>query len=236
MREPSYESSPSDHHLQAQILETLFTASQPVAFGMLKPDTIDNSLFAYHLQKLTRRGLVTKQPHGYILTTTGTRWVNFTNPSRMRPRRIPRLLIQLIIVSPDHQYVLISQRNGAASHHLAPYLLPSGFALYDTPLHEAALHLLHTFTPQSTELRFVGTLEYIHHYPDGYVHHVVAPTFCGTLTRDAPLTMDHYTPRWVSVTDILAANSPYGMTIRRALRYWLGELDSSDITTVEHLQ
>lgn len=62
-----------DHHLQRTIVHKL--AFTPGArFSELKPDTIDNKLFTYHLKKAIHEGLVIKSDDGtYTLTPEGRR-------------------------------------------------------------------------------------------------------------------------------------------------------------------
>lgn len=62
-----------DHHLQRSIVYKLaFTPS--ARFTELKPDTVDNKLFTYHLKKVVQEGLVIKSEDGvYTLTSEGRR-------------------------------------------------------------------------------------------------------------------------------------------------------------------
>lgn len=62
-----------DHHLQRTIVDTL--AYRPAArFSELKPDSVDNKLFNYHLHKVIVEGYVYKTPDGlYSLTQEGRR-------------------------------------------------------------------------------------------------------------------------------------------------------------------
>lgn len=60
-----------DHHLQRRIVYRLALTSS-LRFSQLKPDTIENKLFTYHLKKVVSAGLVTKQEDGtYALTPEG---------------------------------------------------------------------------------------------------------------------------------------------------------------------
>lgn len=59
------------HHIQKAILYSL-SFSDAVRFSDLKPDTLENKLFDYHLKQLMRDKLVTKTDDGkYKLTTEG---------------------------------------------------------------------------------------------------------------------------------------------------------------------
>jgi DNA-binding HxlR family transcriptional regulator len=62
-----------DHHLQRSIVYRL-ALSHELRFSELKPDTIDNKLFTYHLHKVEQAGLVAKNDDGlYSLTPEGRR-------------------------------------------------------------------------------------------------------------------------------------------------------------------
>ena len=62
-----------EHHLQRSIVYRL-ALSHEVRFSDLKPDTVENKLFTYHLKKVMAAGLVTKGKDGlYSLTPEGRR-------------------------------------------------------------------------------------------------------------------------------------------------------------------
>ncbi len=62
-----------DHHLQRSIVYRL-ALSHELKFSELKPDTIDNKLFTYHLHKVEKAGYVSKNEDGlYSLTPEGRR-------------------------------------------------------------------------------------------------------------------------------------------------------------------
>ena len=62
-----------DHHLQRSIVYRL-AFSSGLRFSELKPDTVENKLFDYHLKKVLAAGYVMKDGAGlYILTPEGRR-------------------------------------------------------------------------------------------------------------------------------------------------------------------
>lgn len=62
-----------DHHVQRGIVYRL-ALEDNLRFGVLKPDTIDNKLFTYHLKKVIVAGYVNKDEAGlYHLTAEGRR-------------------------------------------------------------------------------------------------------------------------------------------------------------------
>lgn len=62
-----------DHHIQRQIVYDL-AFSEGMRFGELKPDTLENKAFDYHLKKVIAAGYVRKNDDGtYALTAEGKR-------------------------------------------------------------------------------------------------------------------------------------------------------------------
>lgn len=62
-----------DHHLQRNIVYRL-AFSEGLRFSELKPDEVENKLFAYHLKKVVTAGFVEKDEQGlYRLTPEGRR-------------------------------------------------------------------------------------------------------------------------------------------------------------------
>ncbi len=62
-----------EHHIQKSIVYNL-ALTETARFGELKPDTIENKLFDYHLKKVVAEGLVAKNNDGaYALTSKGRR-------------------------------------------------------------------------------------------------------------------------------------------------------------------
>ncbi len=62
-----------DHHIQREIVYTL-AFSEGLRFGELKPDTLENKAFDYHLKKVIIAGYVVKNEDGtYSLTSEGKR-------------------------------------------------------------------------------------------------------------------------------------------------------------------
>jgi hypothetical protein len=62
-----------DHHIQREIVYTL-AFSEGLRFSELKPDTLENKAFDYHLKKVIAAGYVVKNGDGtYSLTSEGKR-------------------------------------------------------------------------------------------------------------------------------------------------------------------
>jgi len=203
MKLPPLEKSPIDHHIQGDILRKLFASTEPLSFSVLKPGDIENSLFMYHMRKLEDRGVVIRKDKGFTLSPQGVQWVNFTSPNTLTPRLHPRLLINLLLTTLDEQKVLISERTSAAGAGLSKYLLPSGFHSYDTPIEVAACKLATTLLGAEVVVKYVGVYEIIHRYADGYVHHVMMPTFAATVEEQPAPQEAHYRAHWIAIDDII---------------------------------
>ncbi len=203
MNLPRFQDSPSDHHIQAAILQQLFASNLPVAFSSLRPDGVENSLFMYHVRKLESRGAIKRDTDGFSLTDSGARWVNLLSPYNLKPKLVPRLLPSLIIISTDNKSVLLSRRKSAVASLLTRYILPSGFHKYGVPLHQAAADIAEYLLGQSTKLEYYDTCEIIYRFTDGYVHHVYMPTFGGI--ADIPIlpTQEHYELVWVPISELI---------------------------------
>lgn len=203
MSAPRLQDSPIDHHIQAKILQRLFSGDSPVSFSDLKPNDIENSLFMYHMRKLEDRGLITRANKGFLLTPNGARWVNFSSPQTMKNKLVPRMLINLIITTKNGDKVVVSKRTSAVSQYLTRYLLPSGFHIYDVPIQEAAKTICGWTVGVTTELEYIGTYEIIYRFKDGYVHHWVLPTFHGVMDETTLPAQEHYEAAWVPIKEII---------------------------------
>ena len=123
-----------DHHLQSTVVETLKEHGE-TAFSYLKPASVENSLFMYHVRKLITRGIVEKSHGGFRLTPDGARWANHTNHAEQY-RPTPRALIQFIVVKDTT--VLISERVEHMATHLNRYMLPGGLHRFGETSDESA--------------------------------------------------------------------------------------------------
>lgn len=86
-----------DHYIQREIVYRL-AHENSLRFGELKPDELENKLFDYHLKKVIRAGLITKNEAAqYTLTPEGRRIGKgaLSSPTRMIDRAYSLLLIAL---------------------------------------------------------------------------------------------------------------------------------------------
>lgn len=111
-----------DHHIQRAIVYKLAFAPS-LRFGELKPDDIENKLFAYHLKKVMSAGYVEKNEDGeYLLTAEGRRIGKgaFDSDSRLLDRAYSTLLLAIRRKS-DGAWLLY-RRNTHPMIHLAGFM------------------------------------------------------------------------------------------------------------------
>lgn len=226
MTKPHFQDSPVDHHIQAQILQQLFASDRPTTFSQLKPHDIENSLFMYHIRKLESRGVIKRDDNkGFRLTPNGARWVNFASPETLKPRMVPRLLLNFIITTPDGSKVLVSRRKSAVASYLTDYILPSGFHKYGLPMNQAAEKIIKSIAGCDVAVEYYDIYETIHKLSRGYVHHAFLPTFHGQMPEQLLPEQDHYESLWTPVSEIIAnADSLYDSPLPEIIgRYAKGE-------------
>jgi ADP-ribose pyrophosphatase YjhB (NUDIX family) len=204
---PPFHESPIDHYIQANAVQKLFAANTELSFSELKPDTVENSLFMYHMRKLENRGVVLRSSKGFGLTPQGVRWVNFIGSSGLRTQMLPRPLITLLITDSTSKKVLLAKRLGQAAENLNTYLLPGNFHRYGVSVTEAAKAILHDITGKAIEPTCLGTAETLMHLPDGFVHHNLCFVYVVAYDGPVPSASDHYGYEWFLLNDILNGTS-----------------------------
>jgi len=100
-----------DHHIQRSIVYRL-ALSEGLRFSELKPDTLDNKLFTYHLQKVVTAGYVHKNDDGlYSLTPEGRRLgIRVLNSSQELVDRADSVLFLVIRRKTDGAWLLYQRK------------------------------------------------------------------------------------------------------------------------------
>jgi predicted transcriptional regulator len=129
----------TDHHIQDKIIATLVNGEQ--RFSDLIPEQMENSLFMYHMRKLTKEGLVEKDDQMYRLTLKGAQFYN-ARYHLDKPLNYPRALIQFLVVKDDA--ILLSRRTTALADRLNEYMLPGGTHYFLAPSRTAASSIAKT--------------------------------------------------------------------------------------------
>lgn len=116
------ESTTITHHIQKSILETLMYRSV-ARFRDLRPPKTDTNLFTYHLQALTKAGLVKKSSDGYSLSTKGLSYVDRVSTENRKIRMQPKIISMLLIQNSDGD-VLLQRRT--KQPYIDSWTLPYG--------------------------------------------------------------------------------------------------------------
>lgn len=100
-----------DHHLQRAIVYRLAFA-EGLRFSELKPDTLENKLFTYHLRKVLDAGYVSKNAAGlYSLTPEGRRLgVHVLETQNMLPELADSVVFLVIRRKPDGAWLLYRRK------------------------------------------------------------------------------------------------------------------------------
>jgi hypothetical protein len=198
-----------DHFLQADILNKLASADEPVRFSDLKQYGIENSLFMYHTNKLISRGLVDKTDAGFTLTLKGVRWANHAGTFHDFSITTPRPLVQFVIQD-SMGNTLLAVRKGQLRKQLNDYLLPGNIYQYGLTLEENATAILgqifaETSLPPADLLTIADS---IHQSEDDFVHHVISHILHVRFPDAAPAVREHslFTTTWMATADIHADN------------------------------
>lgn len=201
-----------DHFLQADILNKLAAADEPVRFSDLKQDGIENSLFMYHVNKLIGRGLVSKIEAGFTLTLKGARWTNYAGTLHDFSIMTPRPLVQFIIQD-NAGNTLLAIRKGQLRKQLNDYLLPGNIYQHGLMLEENATAILREIFGETSlpATSLLTVADIIHSSEDEFVHHVISHIFTLHFNDIAPQPRDHplFTTVWVPTKDIRADNPQF---------------------------
>ncbi len=162
-----------DHFIQLDILKKLVVSTEPLKFSDLINPELENGLFAYHLKKLTDRGLIEKGATGqYLLTSKGAQvgnWYSESLATILQPRNLVNFYIE------QNNQILLVKRTDAYSSLLNTYLFPGGIVKYGTSTSITAAELTSKRFGNSLQHEFLFTFEPIIHSPSGFTtHHIVS--------------------------------------------------------------
>ncbi len=220
MKQTNFTESPIDHHIQRDVLRQLFKSAEPLSFSDLKSDDVDNSLFMYHMRKLTARGLIEKSVDGYRLTPDGARRVNFVSTDTLRPDLYPRVLVSFIVLDQTKTHILLSHRLSSAAGYVGAYVIPAGRMRYGMSLPESVQERASDLFGEAIAAKSLGSYETIVTSDDGYVHHTVS--FVHEVELDPASLLpaeDHYELRWVLLSD--AVSGAFGEVVQYIARHYV---------------
>lgn len=182
----------TDHHIQDKIVASLVGGEQ--RFSDLLPEGIENSLFMYHMRKLTKEGLVEKDDQVYRLTLKGAQLYNARYQLK-KPLNYPRALVQFVVVK-DEQ-ILLSRRTTSLANTLNEYMLPGGAHYFMASSRIAAYS-----TAKARGLKlgdFIGQLETIARERN---FHGLIDLYTATHERDIAKQNAEHELVWLAIKDV----------------------------------
>ncbi|HEU5004531.1 MAG TPA: NUDIX domain-containing protein [Candidatus Saccharimonadales bacterium] len=168
---------PLEHHIQRSIIVRLSLA-ETLRFSDLKPASLENNHFMYHLNRLIKDGLVEKRDNLYALAPAGLTYVDLLSYKNRRPRHQPKLIAILVVQNKNGDYLL-------AQRHVQPYygyaMLPSGKQHFGESPFEHAAREAKEKTGLAIKLAHRGYVNVKISKGDHIISHVAAHVFSGKL-------------------------------------------------------
>lgn len=202
-----------DHHLQNSILHKLAQSDEPVRFSNLKDARVENSLFAYHANKLIARGMIEKTGEGFTLTASGARWINSMDEDLKSVKSTPKPLLQLVVRHENK--VLLSKRTGQLTALLNTYMFPGGLYKAGKGLDENLSNILtKLFGLNHYKPQLISLIDSISHYQDGYVHHSLSHIYVLDLHEHiTPPSDGAFQFEWVDSRTIVPTNPQFAQSL-----------------------
>ena len=97
------------HHLQKKILVTLANES-PLRFTKLRPATVPNNTFAYHLKYLLETAYIENSPNGYRATRKGLKSIEYSDAPKAT---LPLKVLTMSIILDDKKRMLLRRRTSS---------------------------------------------------------------------------------------------------------------------------
>ncbi|MDB5183357.1 MAG: hypothetical protein JWO07_38 [Candidatus Saccharibacteria bacterium] len=209
-----------DHHLQQAILEKLAQSGQLVRYSDLKDDTIENSLFSYHLNKLIDRKMVDKTDDGYRLSIDGARWLN-DNGFALRQSETLRVYVALVIQNDAGEY-LVGQRTGQFKSTINDYILPSNAYVNELDLSDQIDTAIATFIPNDNlgDITDYGFVQIKAAYVDDVVlRSLFHVSYCYVTNFEPTNTKQASEYTWMSKDEIDKIKHPSAGILREIIDY-----------------
>lgn len=106
MKEPSPDII--DHVIQRDIVKKLVISGDS-KYSELKPAKVESNLFMYHMNKLKKAGIVTKNGNLYSLSTAGRTFVDRANLDKLKFRIQPKIITILVLKSVKGNYLILER-------------------------------------------------------------------------------------------------------------------------------
>jgi ADP-ribose pyrophosphatase YjhB (NUDIX family) len=160
------------HHIQNEILVSL-AGRTPLRFTELKPPTVPNNTFSYHLKRMIETGYITADSDGYSPTRKALKVIEYITNTKERKHRQPKMITMILLYNKKGETLLLKRSSQPFKEW---YGVPSGLVHEGEDLDQAAKRELKEKTALSDiKLTFAGTLDFRYINPetkDIFVHAV----------------------------------------------------------------
>lgn len=189
------------HYVQRDILRTLSRAEN-LRFSELKPTSLENNIFMYHLGRLLRAKLVYKTDHGYTLTPDGMRYVARVTRTNLDLQPQPKLYSLLVIRNDQGAYIM---HRRSAQPFRGRLTFPGGAIFYDEELAEHTTRQLQEKVGLSVLLTHRGMASLRLGRGSEVLSHTYAHIFYAEVIGSPALASkdDRFTPSWIKPAEIL---------------------------------
>lgn len=143
--------SPVQNHIISQLKN-----ADTKRFTDLRPEGIENDRYNYHLRFLIKKGLITKTPHGYSLTSTGERYVADVFHTSDQAQRLFKINVITIVSRRTEQGIEILNQERHSQPSYGKIGVMGGTILKGEPLLDGARRKLQNETGLQAEFRLVG--------------------------------------------------------------------------------
>ncbi|HSW75152.1 MAG TPA: NUDIX hydrolase [Candidatus Saccharimonadales bacterium] len=189
-----------EHFIQKDILRTLSRKGN-LPFSALKPPTINNSVFAYHLKALVNANLVIRNNTKYFLSAEGVKYVGRVTRTNLDIQPQPKVFCFLIIEKEDGEFLLHRRH---AQPFLGKYTFPGGTLFFDEGLSDLVQKQLLEKTGFALKMEHKGIANLRLGEAGIVTSHTIAHLFYGRITSASqPHAKDQrFAPEWVKVHEL----------------------------------
>jgi len=149
---------PSLHVIQRGILNNLLYVER-AKFGVLRPSEVSTDHFSYHLQQLTKEGLITRESDGYSLTELGKQLASLIDTETDSFEQQAKLGVMLVVLKDVGGVTQVLMQQRLKHPFFGFWGFPTGkIRVGETP-HQAALRELHEETGLRGESAVTGVAQ-----------------------------------------------------------------------------
>lgn len=181
-----------NHHIEQQILKDLAYLGQ-ASFGRLKPDTLMNNAFDYHLKALIRDKLIVKNDGKYKLSPEGLSYVDKLSFKTNQPRVQPKTIALFLLKNKQGQYLLAKRKT---EPFIGKLEFISGKRHFGEP---PEVHVGRELAEQlgaGLDVQYLGLADVRSSLDGQIVSHVTAFVYGGEYDGPAPMSNRKFTYQW----------------------------------------